>query len=209
MVQGSYGYVHKVLCEPNGKLYAIKIISNQEITTTEIDTLKHSDCDYVVKFIKHWEHDGHTFIQMQYYPYNLAQIITLMDNTFNATAIALNPGLVRRIRYFMGCEMFIELLRALRYLHTGPSRIIHRDIKPANVMFDPTGGDAPGAGAFCKLGDFGLAAPCGPDGDSTVVCDGRVGTVNYRPPEAELGRSKRCSDVYSVGLVAVMLMDID
>ncbi|CAG2101988.1 unnamed protein product [Medioppia subpectinata] len=115
--------------------------------------------------------------------------------------------LVKRVRRYIGCEMFIELLRGLHYLHTRQPPYIHRDLKAKNILFDPNAGSS---GIFCKLCDFGLAVKCWTDETgSTVVGPPGVGTRASMAPEAHNGRYKRCGDIYSLGLIVSKLMDID
>jgi serine/threonine protein kinase len=53
--------------------------------------------------------------------------------------------------YYISCQLFIEVLKGVRYLHKQKPPIIHRDIKPLNILI--TNGIN---GRFVKLADFGL-----------------------------------------------------
>ncbi|CAG2100819.1 unnamed protein product [Medioppia subpectinata] len=212
--EGSFGRVYKAQHVADDNVYAIKVskhITESSLINTEVDTLRQLTSDYVVEFIKHWVHNGRTFIQMKYYPYNLAQIIVVIEDTFGPNSLLPNHPLVRPVRRYIGCELFIEMARGLHYLHTRHPPIIHRDLKPTNVVFDPNPVltlSSPG-GVFCKLCDFGSATQCGPTGQSTVIDKPFIGTERYRAPDADSGRYKRKSDLHSLGHIVPDLMDID
>ncbi|CAG2100818.1 unnamed protein product [Medioppia subpectinata] len=203
IAQGAYGYVYKATSLVDKVEYAIKIIYTSDTYMTEINALRQLTSDYVVKLIAHWEHNGHAFIQMQYCPYNLAQIIQLMDNTFGRIPANLNPALVQRVRRYIGCEMFIELLRGLHFMHTRQPPYMHRDLKAKNILFDPNAGSS---GIFSKLCDLGQAITCrtGEVG-STVVGPPGVGTRGTMAPETHDGHYKRAGDVYSLGAFQMMI----
>lgn len=74
--------------------------------------------------------DEYPFVVAEYLPLTLTQVIR------GQTA-----SMVRKIAYSL------QLLSALRYLHSLARPVIHRDVKPSNIFIK---GDA------CVLGDFGL-----------------------------------------------------
>jgi hypothetical protein len=59
-------------------------------------------------------------------------------------------GLLTPICYFIACQLFIELLESLDFLHK--HNIIHRDLKPDNILLKNM------KNRFIKIGDFGLAS---------------------------------------------------
>src|SRR5262245_11720670 len=81
-------------------------------------------------------------------------------------------------------EMFVEVCRALAYLHS--RRIVHHDLKPANVLVDASG--------HVKLLDFGLAG---------AGRGGFLGTPAYMAPELRMGEgaSDHRADLYSLGIM--------
>ena len=109
---------------------------------------------------------------------------------------------MNRIEYYNCCQIFIELLEAVDYLHQyKPQPIIHRDLKPANILFDDKGIN----GIFFKLCDFGLAI-CQEDMSHTRF----VGSIKYMSPEVRFGTHYGTkSDVYSMGMIGYELFEID
>ena len=109
---------------------------------------------------------------------------------------------MNRIEYYIYCQIFIELLEAVDYLHQyKPQPIIHRDLKPANILFD----DKRINGIFFKLCDFGLAI-CQEDISHTRM----VGTMKYMSPEVrDKTRYGTKSDVYSLVKMGFELFEID
>ncbi len=97
-----------------------------------------------------------------------------------------------------------DLLPVLTYLHEG--NLVHRDISPDNVML-PNGQSRP------MLIDFGLVKqtvsqlwavnPHGSSGSDQSF----VGKFGYAPPEQiRLGQCYPCSDLYALGVTAVVLL---
>ena len=83
---------------------------------------------------------------------------------------------------------------ALDYLHARSPPVIHRDIKPSNVIVRPDG-------SFAFI-DFGSVRDrLKPEGGSTVV-----GTFGYMAPEQFQGRAMPASDVYAVGVTALVML---
>ncbi|WP_199313517.1 protein kinase [Leptolyngbya sp. FACHB-671] len=98
-----------------------------------------------------------------------------------------------------------DLLPVLEYLHS--LNIVHRDISPDNVML-PDGQTHP------MLIDFGLVkqavnqiwAAYAEDG-STVSQASFVGKLGYAPPEQiRMGQCYPCSDLYALGVTALVLL---
>ena len=128
---------------------------------------------------------------------------------------------MNQLEYYISCRIFIELLKALNYLHEQSPPILHRDIKPGNILFSNTGIET---GIFFKLCDFGLAKlykgtiktenmdkkpPINHNLNSTndtsmsTSNTKDVGTYKYMAPEVRYSRKYDIkADVYSLGIVA-------
>jgi len=90
-----------------------------------------------------------------------------------------------------------DILEPLEFLHQ--HHIIHRDIKPSNLMRRQEDGKI-------VLIDFGAVKQISSQGmniqgqmTATVV----VGTPGYIPSEQSQGQPRLCSDIYSVGIIAI------
>lgn len=101
------------------------------------------------------------------------------------------PGRIRRVRH-----AFIQLLRALAYLHG--QGCIHRDIKPSNILVDTA--------ACVKLVDFGIVKQMLPGGEGQSLSQ-VFGTATYFSPEQSLGsRVTTATDLYAAGVVLYELL---
>ena len=92
-------------------------------------------------------------------------------------------------------RIIYQVLTAVRHLHE--SGIVHRDIKPENILFDSIDGDS------VKLIDFGLARRWD-EGDAPMRTV--VGTPYYIDPNVLRKNYTRSCDLWSVGIVAYILI---
>ncbi|CAI0400497.1 unnamed protein product, partial [Linum tenue] len=89
-----------------------------------------------------------------------------------------------------------QLLRGLKYIHTGISNVFHRDLKPKNIL----------ANADCKLKicDFGLARVSFNDAPSAIFWTDYVATRWYRAPElcgSFFSKYTPAIDIWSIGCI--------
>ncbi|KAE8206479.1 hypothetical protein CF327_g7548 [Tilletia walkeri] len=89
-------------------------------------------------------------------------------------------------------NLTLQLLVAVSFIHR--KEIIHLDIKPSNIMLTQ--------GFVIKVGDFGIAALAGQEGDTRTY-----GTLGYTAPECFLGSARPTFqvDVWSTGCVVADL----
>ena len=153
----------------------------------------------IVKFFNSWmDSNDNIYIQMEFCSNNLKKIMQNRRKVFPRN----NLQPMNRIEYYICCQIFIELLEAVNYLHQyKPQPIIHRDLKPANILFDDKGIN----GIFFKLCDFGLAIY-----QEDISHTKNVGTMKYMAPEVRKDTHYGTkSDVYSLGMIGFDLFEID
>jgi serine/threonine-protein kinase len=81
-----------------------------------------------------------------------------------------------------------QVCGALDYAHG--RKIVHRDLKPSNIVVSPDGG--------VKVMDFGIARQA-KDTIARMSATEAIGTPAYMPPEQELGKVCKESDIYALG----------
>ena len=158
---------------------------------------------YVVRYFESWIEGKCLYIQMELCSHNLKKVIEEKPKCFQRqSSEAMNS-----IEFYISCQLFKELLESVGYLHESNPPIIHRDLKPHNILITEESRN----GRFLKLCDFGLATF---DSLTTVSHSVGKGTPQYMAPEIIIPTSKRTpystkADVYSLGVIAQELFDID
>ncbi len=99
--------------------------------------------------------------------------------------------LASKVSYDVLCEIVVQVLRALSYIHS--RGLIHYDVKPSNILVAL----GPVTGTYrAKLLDFGLV------GHKSAKLEGIKGTVRYLAPEVAKGSQfvDERADLYSLGV---------
>lgn len=87
-----------------------------------------------------------------------------------------------------------QVLAAVSYLHS--RGVVHRDLKLENILFASTAADSP-----VKIIDFGFARK-----HFVAHMTSTVGTPYYIAPEVLQGKYDKACDLWSVGVIAFMLL---
>ncbi|KAK8814353.1 hypothetical protein WA158_008215 [Blastocystis sp. Blastoise] len=104
-------------------------------------------------------------------------------------------------------SIIIQLLSALRYMHSQPTRVIHYDLKPANILFDSQG--------IAKISDFGLSKEFDTSNSNSQgieLTTPGAGTYWYLPPECFSSESQNPIyisekvDVWSIGVILYQML---
>lgn len=202
IASGSFGFCVQYLCKEkeeslnifNGIDYVIKNsnpvsnIQDQNKFVEEAKLLEKLEHPYIVSYKFHFVELNQLNLVMEFCPSSLLNRILdhfVQNRVFDMHTI-LSYG--------------YQLLSALQYLHSLPTKIIHRDIKPANILID--------CKRNIKLCDFGLSLPI--EG-SYVKGRSFGGTIAYAPPESfESSSEIRPSfDIWSVGIVLYQLATLN
>ncbi|CAG2105027.1 unnamed protein product [Medioppia subpectinata] len=176
------------------KIYAVKRVQfkdKENRVLKEVKSLSKLDSNFVVKYYNSWTEGKHLYIQMEYCPQTLADVLKDKERAFGRQS---PDESMTVFEYFMSCELFRELLQCLEYLHNQNPKVIHRDLKPSNILISRTITN----NTFIKLGDFGLATEHHRPSNSHTR---GAGTPDYMAPEVHLYNTYDCrADVYSLSL---------
>jgi serine/threonine protein kinase len=162
----------------------VKIIDNTNSSTDELDS---------------GDNTNHAFLHIQM---DLC-LFTLRDamNKVNEELSIKNREPLNPIGYYIACELFIEILQSIDFLHKQSPAIIHRDLKPQNILV--TNGSN---GRYIKISDFGIATAHSGEQSHTQL----VGTRKYMAPEVWNGRKYDTkADIYSIGVITQEMFNID
>ena len=96
----------------------------------------------------------------------------------------------RRMANVLAMDYALQSLRALAHAHE--HNVIHCDIKPENFILFPE--------QVLRLADFGFAKV-----SARTIKGSGSGTIDYIAPEQALGKPRKASDVFSLGLVLYRL----
>jgi serine/threonine protein kinase len=98
-------------------------------------------------------------------------------------------------------ELADRLLSILTYLHDRLPPLIHRDIKPSNILLNNRSGHSIGDVYLVDFGSVQTAASV--EGSSITI----VGSYGYMPPEQFYGQTTIASDLYSLGMTLIYLVN--
>lgn len=192
--QGGMGAVYRGTQHSVGREVAIKLVSPQLITDTDVikrfsreaklaSKLSHPNAVGVLDFGQ--TDDGLFYLVMELVVGKTLDQIIKAERTLSAERIV---------------RIGAQVCDALEGAHA--LQIVHRDLKPANVMLLAQGRD------IVKVLDFGLAKSLAPDQTSTTMTSAGslLGTPAFMPPELALGQP--CdgrADLYSLGCILYLM----
>jgi len=187
--KGGFGKVWKVRYKDSDKVYAIKVMSKQNIITQkmteqinrEIEIMYKINHPHIIKLINHFEDDQNLYLIMELG--SKGQLFSLLNKYRHGF------DQIRAAQYMR------EIISAVKYLHSFDPPIIHRDIKPENILFDDNG--------RCKLADFGWSNYVNSNKARVTFC----GTPEYLAPEmvTKVGHDTSV-DIWALGVLCFELL---
>ncbi|XP_077359137.1 membrane-associated tyrosine- and threonine-specific cdc2-inhibitory kinase [Festucalex cinctus] len=181
--RGSFGEVHKVENNKDGRLYAVKrslkrYRGNADRNRKVREARNHERVcphPHILDLVAAWEECGRLYIQTE-----------LCHTSLLLHAESQTPGNDERAAWWYLCD----LLSALDHLHS--RNFVHMDVKPANVLVTASG--------RLKLGDFGLLLELKESSLEKVREDDPGGDPRYMAPELLRGEYGPAADVFSLGV---------
>mmetsp|Transcript_7902 Transcript_7902/g.17144 ORF Transcript_7902/g.17144 Transcript_7902/m.17144 type:complete len:342 (+) Transcript_7902:207-1232(+) len=188
--KGHYGCVRECLHRETSEKYAVKTIEKAKVPRRdhiqrEIQILRSVDHHGIMKMVDCYEDEDYIHIVTERYTGG-ELFDKIVDNTTDHGC--LSEGQATKI--------IKSLLEAVQYLHS--KNIVHRDIKPENVLFESNE-----EGSSVKLIDFGLSRI---HHQNDGFMTNQVGTPYYMSPGVIRGKYDRSCDLWSIGVVAYILL---
>lgn len=187
---GHYGSVRECVSRVDRKWYAVKSIEKSKIgrldhLQREVYLLSKINHENIINMVDCYEDEDHVHIVTEKYTGG-----ELFDKIIDNTT---KDGCFSEV---ISSQIIKSILEAVAYLHDND--IVHRDIKPENILFESEEQDSP-----VKLIDFGLSRRHS-RGDALMT--NPVGTAYYMSPELLKGKYDASCDIWSVGVVAYILI---
>ena len=187
---GNYGCVRECTSRATGQKLAIKSIEKAKIgrldhLEREVALLQEVDHPSIMKMVEAYEDDDYVHIITERYTGG-ELFDKIIDNMTDQGCVPEDES----------ARIIKSLLEAVEYLHE--KDIVHRDIKPENILLE-----SDEEGAAVRLIDFGLSRK---HRRGEAPMRNTVGTAYYASPETIKGRYNRACDMWSVGVVAYILL---
>jgi serine/threonine protein kinase len=187
---GHYGSVRECVSRIDRQWYAVKSIDKRKIgrldhLKREVYLLSKMNHKNIINMVDCYEDEDFVHIVTDKYTGG-----ELFDKIIENTS---SDGCFSEVR---SAQIIKSVLEAVAYLHA--NEIVHRDIKPENILFESDEEDSP-----VKLIDFGLSRR---HQRGEALMSNPVGTAYYMSPELLKGKYDRSCDVWSIGVVAYILI---
>lgn len=198
--RGQYGEVRKAVHKKSNGQYVVKTILKNRVRRPEVlrrenEFLLRSNHPNLCNVVDIFENDRAMYIVQDYY-----------DGGEMFDAIVDRYGNGSEYKEHDVCIIVQQLLNGIAYCHDTLG-ICHRDLKPENIMFREKKKKTPEGNVV--IIDFGLAASIGVKDAKSGVHDHmttKVGTPYYMAPEIFSGDYGRECDLWSIGVIAYVLM---
>ena len=218
---GGFGSVFKATNKIDKKIYAIKIIEqNNILVLREVENLSLLEHINVIRYHASWIENIDFNEDNKYLKYepdeeefsdSIESINSSSDGKIsNYLFIQMEKAdyslkdIINQIDYKKKIEIFKQIVIGLEYIHS--KNVIHRDLKPANILI---------VDKKVKIGDFGLSKSVGKSVDNNLTIDtldgnltGEMGSVLYSSPEQyEGGEYDYRTDIYSLGIILFEMLN--
>eukprot|EP00941_MAST-03F_sp_MAST-3F-sp1_P003227 g3227.t1 len=189
--KGSIGTIKEVVRRVDGEKFALKIVRTNgnrgalDNILNEINLLSQTSHPNVIKIYESYEEVTHNiYMVMQLCSGGdlFTRLLEAPQDHFNERSCA---------------QLMSQILQSVNYLHS--KKIVHRNLKLENFLFEGTS-----AGSLLKLSDFGFAEKVKSLIKTTF--SSRVGTSYYIAPEVLQRNGTAASDMWSVGVIAYMII---
>lgn len=186
---GHYGTVRQCTHRSTGEIYAVKSIKKSEVENLrylkrEVQMLSKVKHKNIIKLVGCYEDDRYAHI--------VTEACTGGELFDKIVASAGEEGCLPEME---AARIIKQLLQAVSYLHAND--VVHLDIKPENLLFKSAD-----ANSSIRLIDFGFSCQLY-QGESMSA---RVGTLQYMSAEIIKGKYGHASDIWSVGVIAYILL---
>ncbi|KAL3804535.1 hypothetical protein HJC23_002574 [Cyclotella cryptica] len=187
---GHYGTVRQCIHRVSGQSFAVKSIEKSRVSRVdhlqrEVYLLSKINHENIMKMVDCYEDEDYLHIVTEKYTGG-----ELFDKIIDNATV---QGCLREEE---AAKIIEQLLMAVSYLHSND--IVHRDIKPENILFESEAEDS-----SIRLIDFGLSRT---HSKGEAMMSNGVGTCYYMSPELLKGKYDRATDIWSIGVIAYILL---
>lgn len=187
--EGSYGSVYLCRNKKSGDSFACKVIGLSRINSHYLRKL-HLE----IAIMKEVDHPN--IIRIHEVFFGTRTVYLIMELCSGGELFAhLTNHYKKGFNEDHAALLMRDMLSAVRYLHS--KGIVHRDIKLENFLFEVNTTDS-----RLKLIDFGLSKHC----NESEAMHQIVGSAYYTAPEVLEGHYDHRCDIWSLGIVAYMLL---